>query len=89
LRERLHGAPWMLAKKVKSMDKAIAKQISALMLEYGAKLDESISLVMAHCTEDELKRYRQSVGHILGYMLLEIMNPLYKEYPDLKPPELK
>ena len=77
------------SKEMKAMDKAIAKRVSALMLEYGAKLDESISLVMAHCNEEEFKRYRQSVGHILGYMLLEIMNPLYDEHPDLKPPELK
>src|SRR5689334_8650323 len=58
-------------KEIKAMDKAIAKQVSALMLEYGAKLDESINLVMAHCTEEEFKRYRRSVGHILGHMLLE------------------
>jgi hypothetical protein len=71
------------------MDKAIAQNISALMLEYGAKLDDSVSLVMAHCTEDELKRYKGAVGRIFGCMMLEIMNPLYDEHPDLKPPELK
>jgi hypothetical protein len=71
------------------MDKAIAKQISALMLEYGAKLDETVSLVRAHSSNDDFKKYREAVGRILGYMLLDIMNPLYEEHPDLKPPDLE
>ncbi|WP_266160231.1 hypothetical protein [Dyella silvatica] len=63
----------------------VAKQISELMLEYGARLDESIILVMENCPEDEFKRYRMAAGRILGEMLLEIMNPLYAKHPDLKP----
>lgn len=63
----------------------VAKQISELMLEYGAKLDASIALVMESCPEDEFKRYRLAAGKVLGEMLLEIMNPLYAKHPDLKP----
>jgi hypothetical protein len=70
------------------MDKATAKQISVLMLEYGAKLDESVKLVKQTCSEDDFRKYRDAVGKVLGYMLLDIMNPLYKEHPDLKPPDL-
>jgi hypothetical protein len=71
------------------MDKPIAQQISTLMLEYGAKLDESVNLVRAHGSDEDFKKYREAVGRILGYMLLDIMNPLYEEHPDLKPPDLK
>jgi hypothetical protein len=71
------------------MKKDIAQQIIALMLEYGAKLDKSVELVAHHGSEDEARRYRRAVGAIMGEMLLEIMNPIYSQYPDLKPPQLR
>lgn len=59
------------------------------MLGYGAKLDESVDFVMKHCGEEEFRRYKkEAVGRILGIMLLDVMNPLYEEHPDLKPPNL-
>jgi hypothetical protein len=57
------------------MDRATAQRISMLMLDYGAMLDESVNFVMAHCTEEECKRYKEAVGRILGNMLLDVMNP--------------
>jgi hypothetical protein len=66
----------------------IAKQISDLMLEYGARLDASVMLVKTHCSTEELTLYRRAVGKILGEMLLEVMNPLYAQHPGLKPKEL-
>ncbi len=35
-------------------DKTVAAEISALMLEIGAKLDNSVSLVQQTCDESEL-----------------------------------
>lgn len=67
----------------------IAKQISDLMLEYGARLDESVLLIRNNCSEDELKAYRRAVGDIMGTMLTEVMNPLYKRHPTLKPKGLR
>ena len=71
------------------MNKDIAAQISALMLEYGAKLDESVRLVMEACPENQFLAYRAAVGKVMGEMLTEIMNPLYEEHPDLKPEGLR
>ena len=67
----------------------IAKQISDLMLEYGAHLDESVLLVKNNCSEEELRAYRRAVGEIMGNMLTEIMNPLYERHPTLKPKGLR
>jgi hypothetical protein len=66
----------------------IAAQISALMLEYGARLDASVTLVKEHCSNEELHLYRRAVGQIMGDMLLEVMNPIYARHPSLKPKEL-
>lgn len=71
------------------MTKTTAKAVSELMLSIGASLDESISTVQASESDSEFRKYRDSVSKIMTTMLLEIMNPLYAEHPDLKPQELK
>jgi hypothetical protein len=70
-------------------DPDAARRVSALMLELGAKLDASIADVQASCPLPEFERYRHEVGQIMGRMLLDIMNPLYDEHPEIKPTGLK
>jgi hypothetical protein len=70
-------------------NEVIAREISELMVEYGRRLNESVARVQQHCSNDELKVYRIAVGKVMGEMLLEIMNPLYAEHPNLKPVGLK
>jgi hypothetical protein len=70
------------------MTKTTAKALSELMLSIGASLDASISAVQSTESDAEFRKYRDSVSKILTTMLLEIMNPLYAEHPDLKPPQL-
>lgn len=68
---------------------SVAKQISDLMLDCGGKLDKSVALVGDKCSSEELQLYRRAVGRIMGEILLEVLNPLYKMHPSLRPPELK
>ena len=70
-------------------DPDAARRVSALMLEIGAKLDASIADVQASCPLPEFERYRREVGQIMRRMLLDIMNPLYDQHPEIKPKELK
>ena len=70
------------------MTKDGAKRISELMLAFGAKLDESLGRIKQEESEEEFKRYRTAVSKLMTTMLLEVMNPLYAEHPDLKPREL-
>lgn len=65
----------------------VAKHISNLMLDFSAQLDTSVALVRERCSQVELEAYRLAVGRIMGDMLLEVMNPLYKIHPNLRPPE--
>ncbi len=69
--------------------KDVAKEVSNLMLEVGARLDASTALVKERCSAVEFEAYRRAVGKIMGEMLLEVMNPLYQKHPDLKPKELR
>ncbi|HEX4267791.1 MAG TPA: hypothetical protein VHY36_07895 [Steroidobacteraceae bacterium] len=67
-------------------DERIAKQISDLMLEFGPRLDRS---ARTPAPKIELNVYRSGVDEIMGKMLTEIMNPLYKRHPTLKPKGLR
>ena len=66
-------------------NKEVAVEISKLMLDIGAKLDQSLELVQAKEGAKEFERYRAVVATLMGEMLLEVMNPLYEKHPELKP----
>ena len=70
-------------------DADTARRISELMLDMGARLDASVTLVRSTCDDTEFIRYRTAIGGLMGAMLLEIMNPLYAAHPHLKPDGLK
>ena len=69
-------------------NKEVAAEISKLMLDIGARLDQSLELVQAKEGAEAFERYRAVVATIMGEMLLEVMNPLYGKHPELKPAEL-
>jgi hypothetical protein len=66
-------------------NKEIAKQISALMVDYSGKLNDSLILVKEHCNTEEFERYRDAVSYILADMGSRVMYHLYLENPELKP----
>lgn len=70
-------------------DKQAAKVISELMLEFGARLDGSVKMIKERGEPEEFESYRRAVGKVMGSMLLDVMNPLYEEHPDLKPEGLE
>lgn len=56
-----------------------------MMLRLSAKLDAQLSRIRSECPDEEFARSRRVFGYIMGYMLTEVMNPIYAERPDLKP----
>jgi hypothetical protein len=58
------------------------------MLEFGARIDASIARVQENCDSTDFESYRMAAGRIMADMLIEVMNPLYRAHPDLKPREL-
>ncbi len=70
------------------MNRTLAEETSLLMLRLSAKLDAQLSRIRSQCSDEEFQRYRRGFGYIMGYMLIEVMNPIYAEHPDLKPEQL-
>ncbi len=71
------------------MNKQVASEVVDLMIELGDKLNHSVSLVQSSCTENEFTVYRRAVANIMGSILLDVMNPIIDEHPDLKPNKLE
>lgn len=70
------------------MKKKTAKKLLHLMFEIGAALDGSTALVKAEESQAVFKKYRATVGKLMGEMLIEVINPICSEFPELKPTQL-
>lgn len=71
------------------MNHQTAKQIVDLMVEFGSRLNESVAIVETNCARDEFELYRLNIGKLMGGMLIDILNPILKEHPNLKPDRLR
>ncbi|WP_369934803.1 hypothetical protein [Xanthomonas tesorieronis] len=63
----------------------VAEKICNKILDANAYLDEAIALAMDTAPEEEAKIIRQLIGRISGELLLNLLNPLYREHPSIKP----
>ena len=69
-------------------NKVAAEKLIKMLVRQGAELDSYLSHVRAICGENEFEKYKKIVGIIMGAMLLDGINVLSAEFPDLKPDEL-
>lgn len=70
------------------MSRDAAKKIVELVIKHGAEQDQVLSDIQSMCSEDEFSQYRRMIGKSMGSMLLDVLNPIVRMYPDLKPPQL-
>ncbi len=64
-------------------DRSVAETINKLMLDLSQDLDRSVVLVKEKGSEEELIKYRRSVGKILAEIFESVLVPIYTEYPEL------
>ena len=71
------------------MAREAARKIIDLIVKHGAEQNAILTEVRSMCPEDEFQKYKQMIARSMACMLLDIVNPLVEQYPDLKPPELE
>jgi hypothetical protein len=71
------------------MEKEFARKIVEMEFRHEARLNQALFLVRDQCTEDEFKRYRRAVGHVMGDMMYDVSRHIFREHPDLEPEWLK
>ena len=67
-------------------DPVVAEEISSIMLGFTKKLEESTELVRRSCSAEESKVYKKAAATIYIEMFVNVLEPLYKKHPSLKPP---
>jgi hypothetical protein len=63
----------------------VAAEISSMMLDFSKRLEESTELVHRNCSADEWKAYKKAAATIYVEMFVNVLEPLYKKHPALKP----
>jgi len=76
------------ARYEEDMKQEVAREISALMLDTTERLDRSVTKMRTQLPPAEFGTYGRAVGTILADIIMEVLDPLYAEHPDLKPPEM-
>lgn len=69
-------------------DETVAREISELMLDIGARVDRSVERVKNSWPEEDFARYRAATAAIMAEILVGVLNPLYEEHPHIKPADL-
>jgi hypothetical protein len=64
----------------------IAKLVDDRIREIKAKLDETLNEVKTKCAASEYEAYKAAVGKVIALLLFDILEPLYEQNPQLKPP---
>ncbi|MEW5250753.1 hypothetical protein [Microbulbifer discodermiae] len=70
-------------------DKETAKEICNTLADCSLKLRGTLDLVKSNCVAGEVEQYKQKLGVVLGHLMLDLRDPIYKEHPDLLPRDLR
>lgn len=71
------------------MDKDTALKLSKLADELLEKAAELLDVVNNSCPKEERSGFHAALGTVIGEIDLEILEPIYKQYPEWRPPSLE
>jgi hypothetical protein len=75
--------------RVGAMNKECATRINDVLVQCYKDLHSSIDTARSSCSDAEHHAYCRRIGAILGYMLIDLLDPMYKEHPDIAPDFLR
>lgn len=67
-------------------DSIAAKEVSELMMHVFIQLSDSCLRIKERCSPEEYQAYMKAIAKLTGDINFDVMEPLYKEHPELKPP---
>ena len=69
------------------MNEQIAEETSLFVFGINSSLNQHLAKLQAHLPPDEFKAIRTDFAHVMAG-LLDIVNTIYSQYPQLKPLQL-
>jgi hypothetical protein len=70
------------------MTRDAAMRIHALLLTASGAIDQSVVIAQTDVDADELREYKLAAGKVLAALFDELLMGIYRQHPDLIPPEL-
>ena len=71
------------------MERHVAEQVLAALFDASGKMNDTLWLILNECTKEEFIAYRRGTGRAMGYLFVDVIRPILREYPDLDPDILK
>ena len=78
----------LIVRLLRSMKKETAIQLNELMLDFSKSLASTCAVVKEECPADEAKAFLKPSAHISA-LVFDLLDLIYLEHPDLKPPEFE
>ena len=70
------------------MNKEIAEETSLLALKVSSALDNHLRKIQENCSKEDFEKMRSGIGFVMGYLYTDVMEPIWKMYPELRPEEM-
>lgn len=70
-------------------NKEAARILIDVLIRHGGELDGHLRDIQPLCSADEFHAHKHLIGRLLGSILLDGLNVLVAEFPELKPPQLE
>lgn len=70
------------------MNNQDAEKLSIALLQVLDILNQTADFVKDKDSEENWEQYRKAVGKVMGGLCLDLSEPLYSRFPELKPEQL-
>ena len=70
-------------------DPDTAKYVLKVFLSINDQMDDSIRAVESQTSPDEYTAFKRGVGHVMCEVFEQIVGPICKRHPSLRPPEIE
>jgi hypothetical protein len=67
----------------------IAKHILQVFLSINGQMNDAIEFVEHRTSPEEYKAFRRGVGHVIYEVFEQVVEPICKKHPSLRPPEME
>lgn len=71
------------------MKRDLAKRVSDRAVMIQSELNDLVRVLELEGDVDEFRSYRLKIGSLMASLYSDILSPIYKEYPEMIPPEMR
>jgi hypothetical protein len=70
-------------------DEKTAQRILKIFLSINGQMNDAIASLEHQTSPEEYKTFKRSVGHVIYEVFEQIVEPICKQHPSLRPPEME